>query len=65
MNKKIEYECMFCASNRFEVPSKSYQPVPGETIRCAVCAEWNSFSKLEQNAVERTELENKRFIQEE
>lgn len=47
---KINIECIFCNSTKFDIPEKNYKPKQGEVIKCGNCGKFNDFSALEKVA---------------
>ncbi len=51
-DKEFKSLCCFCMSDKFELPTKNYQPQPGELIRCANCGRLNDVTSLIQSVEE-------------
>ena len=45
--------CLFCKSDKFELPDENYQPSYGEMIKCANCGKLNYYMSMLEVAKEK------------
>lgn len=43
---KINLKCLFCFSEKFELPDSNYQPQSGEMLKCANCGKLNDYDSM-------------------
>ncbi len=56
----LNMQCLFCKSEKFELPEEDYQPSSGEMLKCGNCGRLNDYDSLMRVAnLKATELVEK------
>jgi hypothetical protein len=66
MKEQIKMLCLFCKSDKFELPKEGYQPSCGEMIKCANCGKLNDYTSMlnitKEKAIEVAKAEAQKII---